>query len=146
MALHIQQHLNRGARFCPLMKEMCTDGWTKSMGQDKKTGKRPLCAAWQSVEVFNHTEKTVTPVYDCSVFGWPTDLMTEMAQEVTCTTASTDKVANQIMKQRAAFLAALPSSLRERVIASDVRITEGANGHSRLPAGPAQDQRQPEAG
>jgi len=39
----------RKAMFCPYMKEMCISGWTKSMGEDEKTGERPCCRMWTGV-------------------------------------------------------------------------------------------------
>jgi hypothetical protein len=89
------------------MKETCIQGWTKSMGQDEKTGERPICAAWQPVLIFNKETKNNEENYDCSAFGWTPDLLVELAQEVNQNAASTDKVANVMGGVRVAIQAAL---------------------------------------
>ncbi len=130
MAIHVNNHRNRGPRYCPLMKEMCLKGWTKSMGQDEKTGERPVCAAWQPVEFYDFQQKIVETLHDCSAFGWPADLMTEVAQEVSQNAASTDKVATEVQKHRRVLITAL-SRTPEKPIA-----LESENGEKPLlPAG-----------
>lgn len=36
--------------FCPLMREMCIGGWTKSMGMDRETGEKPTCVAFHVIQ------------------------------------------------------------------------------------------------
>lgn len=116
----MHDHSQRGRRFCPLMKESCLHGWTKSMGEDDKTGERPVCAAWQPVTTFNLKEGQHEEAHDCSVFGWGPDLLTAIAQEVSHGVASTDKVANQVNRSRSEFIGALPAEARDRLVAAHV--------------------------
>lgn len=111
----MHDHSKRGPRFCPLMKEFCLQGWTKSMGEDAKTGERPVCAAWQPVTTFNIKTGQNEEVHDCSVYGWVPDLLVEIAQEVSHGAASTDKVANQVLLSRSEFIGALPREALDRL-------------------------------
>jgi hypothetical protein len=126
MAIHIDLRKNRGARYCPLMKEMCSKGWTRSMGEDAKTGDRPSCAAWQPVTIYDPAQKINETIYDCSEFGWPADLLTEVSKEAYQTAASVDKVASQINRRRAEIIGALPEEVKERLIESDVNVLDSS--------------------
>lgn len=92
------------------------------MGEDKKTGERPVCAAWQPVSTFNIKDGQNEEVHDCSVFGWGPDLLTEIARETSHGAASTDKVANQVARSRSEFLGALPEDAKNRLITSNVEM------------------------
>lgn len=124
----MHDHKPRGKRFCPLMGEWCTKGWTPKMGAGPEGFPvEGACAAWQPVTVFNIKENRNEEVADCSVFGWPPDLLVEVAQEVQHGSASTDKVATEVYKHRGAFLSALAPEVRERI--TQTLIPESANGH-----------------
>ena len=75
-------------------------------------------------------------IFDCT-FSWLPVLLLENANRVRQTTASTDKVANQVNKMRAEVLGALPDESRERLIEREPRLDspkqiEG-NGHDGTP-------------
>jgi len=127
----MHDHKTRGKRFCPLMKEWCVNGWTKSMGSDEDTGpKHGACAAWQPVSVQDKKENKVEEVFDCSVFGWTPDLLFECANASHFTTASTDKVATEVRNHHATFLGVLNLETRQRLLDADPRMNtlEHKNG------------------
>ena len=126
MGIHADLKRNRGRRFCPEMKSWCTKGWTPEMG----TGPDgfPLegaCAAWQPVEIFEKGQHET--LYDCTAYGWPADLNTEIAKEVAQGAASTDKVANQVYRSRAEFISALDPDVQARLPGPPLMI-EHLNG------------------
>lgn len=92
------------------------------MGEDEKTGERPVCAAWQPVTTFNRQAGKNEEQHDCSVFGWGPDLLTTIAQEVNHGVASTDKVATQVQRSRTDFLGALPEEARERLVTARLEL------------------------
>lgn len=96
------------------------------MGEDNKTGDRPSCAAWQPVTIYDQAQKINETIYDCSEFGWPADLLTEVSKEAYQTAASVDKVATQINQQRAEIIGALPDEAKERLIKADVKVLESS--------------------
>lgn len=121
----MHDHATRGKRFCPTMKEWCIKGWTPSMGKNEDGF--PLegaCAAWQPVTTFNIKEGKNEEVYDCAAFGWPADLMSEVAKEVYQGAASTDKVANEVQKHRQVFVRALSQDVPERIIPIETQKPE----------------------
>lgn len=83
--------------YCTLMKEICHEGWTKSMGQpDSETGKKPRCHKW--VSVFINDPKATPPiaeVFDCNE-RWSTDLQQQVAQEIYQNAAATESVRNHV--------------------------------------------------
>jgi len=92
--------------FCPLMKEVCHDGWTKSMGAaDESSGVRPVCVRWRGVFV---NDPRATPalqeVFDC-VDAWQTDLLQQVAQEIYQGAAATEQVRNHVAGQAHTFKA-----------------------------------------
>ena len=121
----MQTHKERGKRYCPKMKEWCTRGWTHSMGYEGEGDEKiPLfgaCAAWQPVPLMDKEKKISETVYDCSVYSWVYDLLTEISSKLTFTTASTDKVANEVAKQHATQIATLSPEFKERLLSGDPR-------------------------
>lgn len=114
------------------MGEWCTKGWTPKMGSGADGFPiEGACASWQPVSTLNQQTRKTEEVYDCSVFGWGPDLLTEIAHEVSQGAASTDKVANQIHRSRAEFIGALPAEAKDRLVQSDVKLVEGDNGNQR---------------
>jgi hypothetical protein len=85
----------RGIPFCPLMKEPCVAGWTKSMGQTE-TGERPKCAAWRALPLVDVPTQQMRTVHACSIFEWPPFLGYELSGNVAKAVSSTDKVANEV--------------------------------------------------
>lgn len=107
----MHDHTKRGKRYCPLMKEMCNQGWTVSMGKDDEG--LPLlgvCAAWQPVTIYKPNGNSNEEIHDCSQFGWNPDLLTAIAQESNQGAASADKVATEVAKFHATSLAMLPEN------------------------------------
>jgi hypothetical protein len=108
MGIHINERLNRGSRYCPLLREKCVKGWTPTMGKTEDGFPvEGLCAAWQPVSVHTVSEtegqKTVE-VWDCSAFGWPADLATETAKEVFRSAATTDELRKEVRGQVRFFI------------------------------------------
>lgn len=109
----MHDHSETGKRYCPLMREWCTKGWTPAMGGDKEGFPvEGACRAWQAVATFDPVKNQVREIHDCSLFGWPTDLMAEIAKEISQGTASTDKVATEI-RGRAIILKGTRDLLKE---------------------------------
>lgn len=129
----MHDHSTRGKRFCPLMQEWCVKGWTPKM--EKGPDGFPVegaCAAWQPVTTFDTKNGKTAEVFDCSIFGWTPDLLTEVAKEVQHGAASTDKVATQVAAHRKLFFTALPRPIQDRVMLSPPPAppAEGPNGTS----------------
>lgn len=89
--------------WCPLMKEICRDGWTASMGEDAVTKDRPVCVRWRGV-FLNNPQATppIQEVFDCAD-GWMTDLIQQVAQEVYQGAAATEQARNHIAGQAGSF-------------------------------------------
>lgn len=118
----MHDHARRGKRFCPMMKEMCINGWTKNMGEDPETGPRHgICAAWQPVSTLNRKDDISEEVMDCSIFGWTPDLLCELSAKMNFAVASTDKVATEVGKQHATNIAMATQDEQQRLLASDPR-------------------------
>ncbi len=121
----MNDHKARGKRYCPKMKEMCTKGWTKSMGYEDVDGEKiPLygiCAAWQPIPLMDKERKFSETVYDCAVYGWAVDLLTEISSKLTFNGASTDKVASEVAKQHATQIATLSPEFKDRLLSNDPR-------------------------
>lgn len=103
MYMHDHKQRPKAGYFCPLMKEICHDGWTKAMGVDEESGAKPVCNMWRSV--FISDPKATPPiqeVFDC-VEGWKTDLQQQTAQEVYQGAAATESARNHIAEQAAAL-------------------------------------------
>lgn len=121
----MHDHRTRGKRFCPLMGEWCTKGWTPKMGNGPDGFPiEGACAAWQPVSSFDKEKNQVIEIFDCSQFGWVPDLLSEVAQEMSHTTASTDKVATQIKRSREEFIGALPAEAHDRLATNEPKLLE----------------------
>jgi hypothetical protein len=115
----------RGCPYCPIMKEVCVDGWTKSMGEDEK-GRRGKCAAWRALPMVDlPTQKTKT-IHACAVYEWPPFLGFELSGMMGQARASVDKVATETSKAataanslKKAFFAALPGPNRGQLTAQN---------------------------
>lgn len=126
----MHDHSAKEKRFCVLMKEWCTRGWTPGMGKGEDGFPiEGACKAWQPVAVFDKTKNQTYDVFDCSIFAWGPDLMTEVAKEVSHATASTDKVANEVYKHRRSFIAALNPEIQTRAfLPPPEKDTNGSQG------------------
>ena len=64
---------NREEMFCPLLREMCSGGWTPSMEKAKKKGaKSPKCRWWIGVSGKNPQTGVAEDKHDCSIAWQPT--------------------------------------------------------------------------
>lgn len=107
------------------MGEWCTKGWTPKMGKGEDGFPiEGACAAWQPVSAFDIKAGKNEEVFDCSIFGWTPDLLTEIAKEISHGTASVDKVANQVQRSRSEFLGALPEEAKDRLAQGAVKLLE----------------------
>jgi DNA gyrase inhibitor GyrI len=128
MFMHDHTKRPKAGYYCPLMKGVCHDGWTKEMGMDEATGEKPVCNHWRGVFI-NDPKQTppVQEVFDC-VYGWMTDLQQQTAQEVYQNAAATESARNHIAGQSGALkmVAQLFRVLARRsgVTAHDVKLLE----------------------
>ena len=97
MFMHDHTKRNEGGVYCPLMKEICVNGWTKSMGQDEK-GMRPSCVRWRPVSVFKGVPPKQEEVWDCKD-AWVPDLIVQNAQESYQVGAAVESARNIIAEQ-----------------------------------------------
>jgi len=88
----------RKPMFCPLMGEICVEGWTPKMGEDPKTRERPRCNKWVGVFVNNKVKKQVEEVFDCNE-QWATDMIQQVAEEVYQNAVATEQARNLIADQ-----------------------------------------------
>lgn len=104
MFMHDHEKPKKRPMFCTLMKEICDEGWTPSMGEVDVAGKkvRPLCHKWVGVFV-NDPRQTppVREVFDCNE-QWATDMQQQTAQEVYHGAAATESVRNHVAEHGAA--------------------------------------------
>lgn len=80
------------------------------------------CAAWQPVQVNVTGENRTIEVYDCTVFGWLADLLTEIAKEAFQGAASSDKVATEVAKFHATSLACMNEEARINLARANPRL------------------------
>ncbi len=113
----------RKRMYCPLMKEMCINGHTKSMGQDQKTGEQPKCRFWIGLA----GEANGKPVddYDCAI-AWQPTLMVEQARVQNGTAAAMESVRNHVSKATDALKLiantppSMPNAIDTTAVAPDV--------------------------
>lgn len=86
---------SRKCMYCPFMKEICVDGWTKSMGQDEKTGERPKCRFWIGLQGKHPQSGKPIDEYDCT-FAWQPTLMVEQARVQNSTAGAMESVRNRV--------------------------------------------------
>ncbi len=98
MLLHDHEKKPAGGIYCPLMRGLCIDGWTKEMGQDTE-GRRPVCVAWRPVTLMiGGPHGTPKEVSDCTI-GWLPDLLVQVSQEAYKAGAATEDARNHIAGQ-----------------------------------------------
>ena len=99
-----------------------------------------ICASWQPVSVFSPQENSSKEIYDCSIFGWPPDLLTEVAKEACHGAASSDKVATEVAKFHATSLGVMNEDAQQRLITTNPRLLpslppETGNGSKMIEGG-----------
>lgn len=99
VGLHDHTKKPEGGIFCPLMKEMCHNGWTESMGlADEKLKTKPSCVRWVGVFVKRGVDAPMEEVFDCAD-RWHVDMLQQVAQEVYQGAAATEQVRNHVAGQ-----------------------------------------------
>jgi hypothetical protein len=103
----------RKRMFCPYLKEMCINGWTKSMGQNEETGERPTCRMWTHVHGKDPFSEQDVELWDCSLAWMPT-INSEIAQRVVQTGIAVQEVRNTIIDS-------LPEQTQREVLEKSTR-------------------------
>lgn len=86
---------DRKSMWCPLMREMCINGWTKSMGEDKKTHERPVCRFWTTITGKSPQEDKPVDKNDCAI-SWLPVVMLEQAKIESSTGAAVESLRNKV--------------------------------------------------
>ena len=98
MLMHDHEKKPAAGHYCPLMRGICVDGWTKEMGEDKD-GRRPLCIAWRPVTLMvGGPHGTPKEAWDCTI-GWLPDLIVQNSQESYRAGAASEGVRNHVAGQ-----------------------------------------------
>lgn len=114
---------------CYINGKTCRNGKRDDFDVNPLTGEKVRCNKWIKLMGTDPQSGAHLEEWHCSEF-WKIKLALENAQMVRQNTASTDKVANQIQRQRAEFYAALTDEARDSVRAGTPQITEQPNGTS----------------
>lgn len=135
MFMHDHEVLPPGGRYCPLMREVCRNGWTPMMGEDEKKN-RPVCISWRPVTVMvGGPGGQPKEVHDCTV-GWLPDLMVQVAQESYQGAAATEQARNHIASQAGVFknmgTAFMALARKGGVTAEDINKIEEEQRHLEL--------------
>lgn len=98
MFMHDHDKKPAAGYYCPLMRGVCIDGWTKEMGEGPD-GRRPVCIAWRPVTIMvgGPTGKPQES-WDCTI-GWLPDLLVQGAQESYKAGAASEEVRNHVAGQ-----------------------------------------------
>lgn len=96
----MQDHRGADERavYCPIMKEVCLAGRTKSMGDPRDGQPAPRCVAWRPVSVQYAKENKTVEVQDC-VIAWTPDLIQTLSDEISFVNAETNSVRKAIDAQ-----------------------------------------------
>lgn len=84
--------------FCPLMKELCIEGHTKSMGEDTDGAQRK-CAYFVTLAGLHPETKQPINEGKCAI-NWLPVLLIENANQQRQTAAGIDKVASEVAMTR----------------------------------------------
>src|SRR5687767_6030673 len=102
MMMHDHTKRPAGGYYCPLMRGICVDGWTKEMGEGTD-GRRPTCISWRPVTVMNGGPKgRQEQVFDCTI-GWLPDLLVQVADETYSGAVAMEQTRNKVSEQRSFF-------------------------------------------
>jgi hypothetical protein len=106
MGIPLHDHTKRTVDvWCPLMREVCRDGWTKSMGNGGLFGnkEKPKCVKWRGVFVNNPMSvPKMQEVFDC-VDAWIPDLLQQVAEETYQGAAASEQTRNHVAGQAGVF-------------------------------------------
>lgn len=124
--VHDHDKKPEGGIFCPLMKEMCHNGWTESMGlSDEKLKIKPTCVRWVGVFV-QPQGQPIKEVFDCKD-RWEPDLIQQVAQEVYQGAVATEQVRNQMAESNGAtrimfsFLSGIAKRMKAHVVLPELK-------------------------
>jgi hypothetical protein len=100
---------------CSYNGKICRNGKRSDFEVDPVTQEKPHCNEWVKLSGIDPQSGTQIDTWCCAKFA-VVKLALETNQSVRHTTASTDKVANQVARSRAEFLGALPAESRARLL------------------------------
>ena len=86
---------DRKSMWCPLMHDMCTDGWCKSMEKGKRKGPSPKCRFWIGIEGTHPQKKEPVVDHDCAI-AWQPTLMLEQARVQNSTGSAVESLRNRV--------------------------------------------------
>ena len=116
----MQDKIDRKYCICPLIKEMCVNGHTKSMGSDEKTGEAYVCRWWTHIVGKDPQSEKQIDWFDCAIAWLPT-IGIEQSQMIRQNSSGLDKTANVI------FEALNPKTQQKILQGSEVKLIEGGN-------------------
>jgi len=89
--------MSKKRQYCPIMKEICTDGWTKKMGEDKD-GVRPQCRFWTVIKGKDPQSNKEYEDGDCAI-AWMPIIQLETSQKTMGVTAAVEDIRNRIVNE-----------------------------------------------
>lgn len=113
---------------CPINGKRCCNGIREDFSAKHPITKERLkCVEW--VNLIGTHPQTGQPLdnFMCARVAVPF-LLVENSNQQRQTAASVDKVANQVHRQRAEFIGALPDEARNRLMLTAPQIQEDTNG------------------
>lgn len=113
---------------CDINGKRCCNGVREDFTSTHPvSGEKIKCV--QFVKLIGSNPQTGQPIENwmCAKVALPV-LLLENSQQQRQTAASVDKVANQILRQRAEFIGALPEEARDRLGVGAPKLLEGNNG------------------
>ena len=118
--------------YCPLMKGTCVNGFVKGM-PESEDGDRTICAFFIKLAGTNPQTGEIVDDPGCSIHFMPI-IQLEGNQHSRQVMASTDKVANEVRKHHATFVAVLNDDTKQRLLDADPRIAKQiSNGNQERP-------------
>lgn len=101
-------------KYCPFMKGVCVNGFVKGQMPENDDGERTECALF--VNILGVDPQTGQEMNDpgCSIHFLPI-IQLEGNMHTRQTTASTDKIANEVRKHHATFVGALSFDAKKRL-------------------------------
>ena len=119
----MQNETERQRLACPIYKEICVKGHTKSMGEDAD-GCQTHCRWWIHVVGKDPQSNKDIDLWDCSI-SWLPILQVETTQRIMQGTASQDKTANVIFE-------ALPQPTQQRIMLKNPIDPQMVDGNQKL--------------
>ncbi len=115
---------------CPINGKRCCNGVREDFTAEHPiSGEKLKCAKWVGIRGMNPQTGQEVDNFMCTDVAFPL-LLIENSQQQRQTAASVDKVANQLLRQRAEFIGALPEEAQERLTRGGSRLLENSNGNT----------------